>query len=49
MQRSLVKGEAAAMRKWVASIAFRAERARLDEEQQRARAVLNMPLMVQEQ
>jgi hypothetical protein len=49
MQRSLVKGEAAAMRKWVASIAFRAERARLDEEQQRAREVLKMPLMVREQ
>ena len=49
MQRSLVKGEAAAMREWVASIASRAEKARLHEEQQRASAVLKMPLMVQEQ
>jgi hypothetical protein len=46
MPRSLVKGEAAAMGKWVASIASRAEQARLDEEQQRALAVLKMPMRV---
>jgi hypothetical protein len=46
MQRSLVKGEAAAMREWVASIASRAEKARLHEEQQRALAALKLPLMV---
>jgi hypothetical protein len=46
MQRSLVKGEAAAMREWVASAASRAEKARLHEEQQRALAALKAPLMV---
>jgi hypothetical protein len=46
MQRSLVKGEAAAMREWVDSIASRAEQARLHEERQRALAALKAPLMV---
>jgi hypothetical protein len=46
MQRSLVKGEAAAMLEWVDSIASRAEKARLDDEQQRALAALKLPLMV---
>jgi hypothetical protein len=49
MQRSLVKGEAAAMREWVDSIASRAEKARLHEERQRALAALKASLMVQEQ
>jgi hypothetical protein len=46
MQRSLVNGEVDAMREWVASTASLAEKARLDDEQQRALAALKVPLRV---
>lgn len=46
MQRLLVKGEAAAMREWLLSSDSRAEKARLDDEQQHALTALKVPLIV---